>query len=191
MENSDSLSGKVHCRIRLEIGENKIRRKPCMKVELQGTEDRIHSAIFLLEESLLDLLGAEEQGRALYYMGLLNEYRFKSDIAGREKVVHQLCCHQPKKEMKYIYCKSLPGDCSDYLGITIGANGKNKKRMMKETKCNIEINPKTDCPHYVIYGDSVGDVKMCAKQMEKSLMDAKKLKQGRGKKVNARRRHTV
>jgi len=146
-----------------------------MFVVVKGPIDLAESALYALEESLLGLLEDHDKGRALFYMALVNDHRFVTKSSGLQ-IVYQYCHHHStKKKMRYIFSKALPRDFDNLLGIIIGAKGKNKKRMMKETKCSIEINSKSDHPHYVIYGDSVDAVDLCAQKMESSLKEARKV----------------
>ena len=57
-----------------------------------------------LNEYLYATLCYEEQGRALYYMALLNGHRHKNT---HNKVVRQFCCHFNKEDMKYMYVQAF------------------------------------------------------------------------------------
>lgn len=166
---------ETQCHIRWNVGgKNGKNSNVQMSVKLRGKRRLVDIAVFTLEESLLSMLDFEDKGRALYYFAFLNDHRFSTEIDGY-RIVYQLCCHQNKKAMRYMHCRKLPSDFSDILAITIGAQGSNKKRIMKRTKCNIEINPKSHVPHYVVYGESADDVVKGVQEMETSLAEARAL----------------
>jgi hypothetical protein len=133
-----------------------------------------YRGVITIERLLVRTLSHEEQGRALYYMALLNEHRQKNTS---NNIVCQFCCHLKKEDMKYMYARRLPVDYDKIIGICIGKNGSRKKKIMKQTECNIDINTKgTQHPHYVVYGDTEENVIECTRQIEGALEQARDIK---------------
>lgn len=145
-----------------------------MHLEVNGTPDDVYRAIIAIERLLIRTLCYEEQGRALYYMALLNEHRRKN---ANHNIVRQFCCHFVKEEMKYMYAKRLPENYENIIGICIGKNGSRKKKIENNTECKIDINLKdTQHAHYVVYGDNEEDVVECTRQIEGVLKEATDIK---------------
>jgi hypothetical protein len=147
-----------------------------MYLELTGTQAQIMAAQHVVEKHLVALTDEDERGRALYYMALLNKHRSKSD-----KVVFQYCYHRDKPGMKHMLQQALPKNCREIIGHMNGIKGVCKKKVEKETKCKIEINPDCDKPHFVIYGDTDTDVRECGLRVTELLKQGKALAQKQGR----------
>lgn len=162
---------ETQCQIHLRLykGDGLYRRR-AIYFELRGTREATYNAIHELERTLIANLDRQEKGHTLYYMALLNEHRYKNPYT---KVVRQFCYHFEKKGMWYILARRLPKNEPKSIAVLIGRNGCNHKRMMKESKCRIEINADTSRdPHYVIYGHTESLVVACGERIEECLATA-------------------
>lgn len=166
----------VNCEMTLHGGDENRDRDKSMYIQLSGTKRSIESAMNALEESLLEVVHRFGIGRALYYLALVNEHRFKTRVNGSKskRVVFQYCYHQKKQEMKYILCDSLPKDilARGAIGFVVGPKGKKKNDLMNRFNCKIEINAENSPPHYVIYGSDASAVEGCSNQMQALLKQA-------------------
>lgn len=143
-------------------------------VDIQGPRKLVDSAICTLEKSLISLAHPFEQGRAAFYMAILNDHRFVTERNGFE-IVYQNCYHHSKYGQKipqYILYKRFPEGFRPAFGMAIGSRGRFKNKIAKDTNCTIETNPDSSSPHYVIYGHDVENVARCGQQFQKSLDDA-------------------
>lgn len=170
-ENVNNIVHDTHCQVHLkfEKGDRSIRKSRAICFQLRGTQEATTKAIRSLERSLVATLDPHEKGRALYYMALLNGHRQKNS---RNKVVRQYCYHLENEGMKYVYVDRLPGD-QKVIAMLIGRGGCNKKRIMKDTHCHIEINTSSSDPHYVAYGNCETNVVECFERIEE-IFEARK-----------------
>jgi hypothetical protein len=130
-ENGDTIMRETNCRICFKTQLQSASRGNNlwhMHLEVDGAPDDVYRAIITIERLLVRTLCYEEQGRALYYMALLNKHRHKNT---HNKVVRQFCCHLNKEDMKYMYVKRLPRNYEEIIGICIGKSGSRKKRIEK------------------------------------------------------------
>ena len=165
--NAGILKQQTDCQIRLRVDETD--RQTKMYFRLSGTKLQVEAALEALEHCLVAADDFYTKDRTLYYLALLNNHRRKS-----ENVVHQFCCNGAKRWMQ---CKNLPNDFRNIIGILIGKNGSNKKRIMKETGCNVEINTNCTYPHVSISGNAADDVRKCVLEIEERLKSARKVKE--------------
>lgn len=152
------------------------RRGEELYVDMKGSTKAVELALCILEKCLLRLIHHADHGRALYYLALLNDHRLTTERNGLE-IVHQYCYHRSKKEKgikRHMVYKRLSEDADNFIGKAIGKNGWRKKEIVADTNCDIDIHgPRHGVRHhYVIYGDSVESVVMCAKQLQSSIDEA-------------------